>query len=174
MEIEVVQLHPNSKPRKPRSIARKPRNAPYKARKPLKRPKLAKRKKLPELRKLRAQLWELCKQLTRKTYGNVCFTCGAANLSGSNWHTAHFIARSICGLYLRYDLRNLRNCCYRCNVSLAGNGANFYRNLVETEGQAYVDGIFADKTHQTKETRQFYVDLIAQYTEAVHKLNAQG
>lgn len=173
-EIEIVQLYPNSKPRKPRSIARKPSKRLVRKSLLKKRPKPHKRKKLPELRKLRKQLWELCKQLTRLKYGNACYTCGAVELQGANWHTAHFLARSVCGLFLRYDLRNLRPSCYRCNVSLSGNIAEYYRHLVEAEGQAYVDQLFADKKRQTKETRQFYEDLIEKYTEAVHKLNAQG
>lgn len=150
---------------------------PLKARKRLvrksltkKRPKPAKRKKLPEMRKLRQQLWELCKILTRRTYGNTCFTCGAKNLSGSNQQTGHFIPRSICGLYLRYDLRNLRIQDFRCNISLAGNGSVFYRNLVQENGQEYVDQIFADKLRQTNETRQFYTDLIEKYQSLVDNL----
>lgn len=60
-------------------------------------------------------------------------------------HTAHFIPKSICGAYLKYDLRNLRVCCYRCNVWLTGNGTAYYKNMVEREGQEYVDQIFKDK-----------------------------
>ena len=116
------------------------------------------------LKKARKELWELCKQIIRKRYGNVCYTCGAKELSAGNWHTAHFIARSICGLYLRYDLRNLRPGCYRCNISLAGNGAAFYRNLVAREGQEYVDAIFADKERLTKLTPAFLAEKIAEYT----------
>lgn len=121
-----------------------------------------KAKKTPE-KKLKAILWQLCKEIIRKQYGNSCYTCGAEGLTGGNWHTAHFIASSICGAYLRYDLRNLRPGCYRCNVSLAGNGAVFYKNLVEREGQTYVDGIFADKTRITKLNRAFLEEKIAEY-----------
>lgn len=124
----------------------------------------ARKKKTPEA-KLKAELWELCKQIIRLKYGNTCYTCGATGLTGGNWHTAHFIARSICGASLRYDLRNLRPCCYRCNVSLAGNGSAFYRALVEREGQGYVDGIFADKERLIKTNRQWYEAKVAEYKE---------
>lgn len=123
-----------------------------------------KRKKTTDTAKLKKKLWELCKTLTRLKYGNTCYTCDAPNLSGSNWHTAHFIASSICGAYLRYDLRNLRPGCYRCNVSLAGNGAVYYRRMVEREGKEYVDQIFADKERLTKLTPEFLREKIAQYT----------
>ena len=133
--------------------------------KALKRPVAkSKRTKATPIKKLRKQLWELCKQITRLTYGNTCYTCDAKELTGSNWHTGHFIPRSICGLYLRFDLRDLRPQCYRCNISLAGNGSEFYRRLVEREGQEYVDQIFADKKRETKETVAFYQEKIAQYT----------
>ena len=135
--------------------------------------KVGKRTKRPKnpLKKARKELWELCKQIIRKKYGNTCYTCDAKNLAGSNWHTAHFIARSICGLYLRYDLRNLRPGCYRCNISLAGNGAAFYRRLVDIEGQTYVDGIFADKNRAQKETLAFYQDLILHYQQLLKDLD---
>ena len=96
-------------------------------------------------RKVQDELWELCKQIIRLMYGNTCFTCGKTGLTGSGWHTAHLIPRSTCGAFLKYDLRNLRPCCYHCNINLGGNGAIFYRRMVETEGQKYVDDIFKDK-----------------------------
>lgn len=123
-----------------------------------------KRKVTTPLGKLKKELWELCKQIIRKRYGNTCYTCDAKGLAGSNWHTAHFVARSVCGAYLHYDLRNLRPGCYRCNISLAGNGAVFYRRLVEREGQPYVDQIFADKERITKLTPQFLREKIEEYT----------
>lgn len=162
--VEITNLYPNQKPRKPR-VFKKRSVGPKTATRATK-----KRKPKNPLKKARKDLWELCKALTRKKYGNVCFTCGAENLSGGNWHTAHFIARSVCGLYLRYDLRNLRPGCYRCNVSLAGNGANYYRFLVEREGQAYVDGIFADKSRETKENLAFYEEMIGRYRRLLEEL----
>jgi hypothetical protein len=124
----------------------------------------SKRKKITDQSKLKKQLWELCKKIIRAKYGNTCYTCDAHPLSGGNWHTAHFIASSVCGAYLRYDLRNLRPGCYRCNVSLAGNGAVYYRRMLEREGEEYVAGIFVDKERLTKLTPQFLREKIAEYT----------
>lgn len=168
-KIEIVSLYP--KPLKARiplkrsKLARKPRKL-------AKRAKRRKRTKLPTLKKLRAQLWELCRQITAKRYPDVCFTCGKP-VSGSNRQLGHFIPRSTCGLYLRYDLRNLRWQCYYDNINLGGNGSMFYRKLVEENGQEYVDQIFADKLRQTKETREFYTNLIAEYQEKVDNLPRQ-
>jgi len=118
--------------------------------------------KTPEA-KLKAELWELCKKITRTRHGNTCYTCEAPNLVGSNWHTGHFIPSSICGLYLRYDLRNLRPQCFRCNISLSGNGSAFYRKLVDDCGQPYVETIFSDKLRDTKSNKAFYQTLIDEY-----------
>ncbi len=145
-------------------------------RKPMSRTKMPSKKKkrsrakLTPLKKLKKELWELCKQIIRKLYGNTCYTCGAKNLEGGNWQTGHFIPRSICGLYLRFDLRNLRPQCYRCNISLSGNGAIFYRLLVRDCNQSYVDELFSDKNRITKETRVFYEDLIAKYKTTLQEL----
>lgn len=126
-------------------------------------------KKTPE-KKLKEELWELCKIITRKTYGNTCYTCPAINLQGANWHTGHFIPSSVCGLYLRYDLRNLRPQCYRCNINLAGNGSVFYRRLLSELGPDYVNQLFKDKELITKSTKEFYTDLILTYQQKVKEL----
>lgn len=133
----------------------------------LKRPLGTKKKPKTKnpLTKLKKQLWELCKQIIRKRYGNTCYTCKKEGLVGSNWHTGHFVASSICGAYLRYDLRNLRPQCYRCNISLVGNGAVFYDLLRSDLGQAYVDQIFADKTRVTKLNAAFLEAKIAEYKQ---------
>ncbi len=51
-----------------------------------------------------------------------------------------------------------------CNVWLGGNGAMFYRNMVEREGQEYVDEIFRDK-HKTIKAYDFFVELLAKYKQ---------
>lgn len=130
----------------------------------MKRTGIKRKSKTPEA-KLKEKLWELCKKLTRLAYGTTCYTCGKAGLSGSTQQTGHFIPSSICGAYLRYDLRNLRIQCYRCNIDLSGSGAVFYRNLVRDCGQSYVDDLFKDKQKIVKADRAFYQSLIDRYTD---------
>lgn len=132
-----------------KSLPRAPRKATRRIRSPLARAK--------------DRLWELCKQLTRGKYGNTCFTCGRQGLEGSQWQTGHFIPSSICGGFLRYDLRNLRPQCYRCNIDLSGNGSVFYRRLVEIEGQEYVDKLFQDKESIIKLDIHFVEAKILEY-----------
>lgn len=68
----------------------------------------------------------------------------------------------MCCVYLKYDLRNLRICCYHCNINLGGNGSAFYRNLVNIEGQEYVDKLFEDK-QKTIKAYDYYLILLNEY-----------
>lgn len=117
--------------------------------------------------KIQKVLWEHCKRIVRKTYIKSdgtweCYTCGIAIKTPQDAHTAHFIPKSVCGAYLKYDLRNLRVCCMRCNVWLGGNGTAYYRNMVEREGQEYVDQLFIDKQKSIKAYDR-YVEQLAKY-----------
>lgn len=130
----------------------------------LKKPK----KKTPK--KLKAELWELCKKITRIKYLKKdgswdCFTCGKMIDEPAKAHTAHFIPSGSCGAYLRYDLRNLRIGCYHCNINLGGNGATYYVKMVDENGQDYVNRIFQDKNQIVKADEYFYQSKIDEYTE---------
>jgi len=129
----------------------------------MKRTALKKVSKQP-ISKIQKKLWELCRQIIKKKYGNVCYTCGKTGLEGSNWHTGHFIPKASCGAYLKYDLRNLRPQCYHCNLNLGGHGTSFYRNMLEREGKKYVDKLFEDK-NVTVKAYDHYLMLIDKYTE---------
>ncbi len=122
-----------------------------------------KRKSRTNEAKLRDRLWELCKLITRKRYGNVCYTCGKAGLEGGSWQTGHCIPSASGGAYLRYDLRNLRPQCYNCNINLGSNGAEYYRRLVKSEGQKYVDQLFNDKQKIVKADKIWLENKISEY-----------
>jgi len=123
-----------------------------------------KKQKQKSLTALKAELWVLCRILTALRYGgNDCYTCPATRLRGSNRQLAHFIPSIDGGLYLRYDLRNLRYCCNRCNVYLSGNIASYYQRLLKDIGQEAIDGIFADKKRPVENERAFVVGKIAEY-----------
>lgn len=117
-------------------------------------PKLKKPVKLTP-KKLQDKLWEECKRIMRAKYLTqngywFCFTCNRLIDEPAKAQTGHFIASSICGAFLRYDLRNLRIQCYNCNINAGGNGAAYYKNLVTEEGQEYVDQLFRDKQKVVK------------------------
>ena len=77
---------------------------------------------------------------------------------------------STCGLYLKYDLRNLRPQNYHCNVNLGGNGAVYYKVMVEREGQEYVDQIFRDQQRITPESNDWYRAKIEEYKQVLKEL----
>lgn len=133
--------------------------------KPLKKTKLRKKGK-SEISKIQVKLWELCKQITRAKYGNICYTCNKTGLEGSNWHTGHFLAKASVGASLKYDLRILRPQCYYCNINLGGNGAMFYQNLLKNEGQEYIDQIFEDRKKIIKAI-DHYKKLIEEYEKLI-------
>jgi hypothetical protein len=130
------------------------------------------KKKTPA--QLKKKLWELCKTITRIRYKNkdgtwYCYTCKRLIQEPVGAHTAHFIPSSTCGGYLRYDLRNLRVCCYYCNINLGGNGSAYYKQLVEDEGQDYVDTLFKDKNKIVK-LNDHVITLINEYEEILQNL----
>lgn len=126
-----------------------------------------KRRSRSELAKLKDRLWELCKQITRKQYGNKCYTCPATDLVGSNWHTGHFITDSTCSTELSYDLANLRPQCYSCNIHKSGNTLVFRRRLMQE-----IDKDFPDLLEQrNEETKGLQYDIIW-YREKVEELTA--
>lgn len=134
------------------------------------RSKVAKKpvkKKVQTVSQLKKKLWEEVKRIIRAKYITngkyTCFTCGKNIENMSSVHTSHFIPSAACGAYLRYDLRNLRVCCYFCNVNLGGNGSMFYKRLVETEGQDYVDQLFKDKHVTIKADAQWYQNKLEEY-----------
>lgn len=108
-------------------------------RRPIQRSTRPARKKAPRkarkttLAALKRKLWGLLKDYTRATWGNVCFTCGAEGLAGSNWHTSHFVNAGK-SLAVRYAPDNLRPCCGKCNVWLRGNLAEYAVRLIDQIG----------------------------------------
>jgi hypothetical protein len=125
----------------------------------------SKKPKQPTVSQLKKKLWELCRQVADQQYPNaVCYTCGST-ISGSNKQLGHFIPSSTCGALLRYEIKNLRWQCARCNIWSGGNGAVYYRRMVEREGQAYVDNLFALKNQSVKADILFYLKLIAEYED---------
>lgn len=123
-----------------------------------------KRKSKTDSAKLRAKLWELCKQLTRKNYGYNCYTCGQGCEAP---HTGHFISSSVCSGELRYSLDNLRPQCYRCNIHLSGNWLAYEQRLITDEGKDFVETL-KKRNQETKNIKYdsiWYQEKIKKYQE---------
>lgn len=137
------------------------RNFDASLKKPLTRGEEAKIKKA-----LTNKLWDLLKKVVRFLYRNpdgfyTCYTCGKKITKKSDAHTSHFIAKSICKAQMKYEIRNLRITCHRCNIHLGGNGSYFAKKLREDHGQEYLDMLYDLNKKETGEdeitifTRQY-------------------
>ena len=122
-------------------------------------------KKVP-IKKLKARLWALCREIQIKKYGRNCYTCGARELIGSNCHLGHFIPSSICSVEIRYSLDNLRPCCYHCNINLSGNWIAYEVNLIKEHGEDFVKNL-KNENNRTKGgmfREDWYENKINEYT----------
>lgn len=132
--------------------------------------------KLPATKLLEKKVWLLCKQLIRRDVEHTCYTCGSSNLSGVNLQTGHGKPKGALPMKYKYDLRNLKNQCMRCNVHLGGQSDIFISKLErEKDGLQFlkdscvkIDGrweIKHDQTMGTIESKIFLMELIDKYTE---------
>ena len=139
---------------------------------------LVKGRKIPKVKTLRKKLWELCKQITRLVYGNVCYTCNKPGLEGSYWQTGHMWPKGSVGHSLKYDLRILRPQCYHCNINLGGMGAVFYRRMTKDMGPAYMKKLEEDKIKDARVSIKadwvWFLMMIEKYTETLRLLKKRS
>ena len=133
-----------------------------------------KRKKKTDRQTADDKVWELCKKIVRKVHGNICYTCGATGLEGSNWQTGHGKPKGALPVRYKYDLRNLRPQCMRDNIHYGGMSDIFIAKLEqEPEGLEFLqevcektDGTWRIKQGNTmggKDATIFIQNLIEQY-----------
>lgn len=95
--------------------------------------------KKSDRKKLEDKVWNECKRIIREKHGDNCYTCGARNLEGSNWQTGHGKAKGALSIRYKYDLRNLRPQCMRCNLHMGGMSDIFITKLEkEKDGLAFL------------------------------------
>lgn len=135
---------------------------------------LRKASKAP-ISRIQRELWELCKQITRLRHGNVCYTCGAAGLAGSDWQTGHMWPKASLGASLKYDLRILRPQCSICNRWRDGEGAVYYARMARDMGAEWMAALEADKVEDKKgrvNAYDHYVRLIGEYKVILAEIQA--
>lgn len=142
-----------------------------------KKPRMA-RHRLDTVGKLKKQLWELCKQITRAKYRNKdgtfnCFTCSRLIDNDAKAQTGHCIPSASGGALLRYHLDNLRIQDYYCNINLGGNGSAFFRNLILELGTEKVETLFKLRGQTVKADRLFYANKISEYQELLKVLQSK-
>ncbi len=128
-----------------------------------------KRKSKSETRKTQDLLWQECRRIADILYPPIngethCYICDKV-ISGSSKQLSHLIPKSVCGAFLKYDVyRNLKWCCYNCNINLGGNLAEYYRKMLKEKGQEYMDELYRDKQKITK-AEEHYITLLTKYKE---------
>ena len=110
---------PEPKPRVRKRIARMSRPA---------------RKRRTPLAKAKDNLWSLFAAYVKERDGNVCFTCDAPDLEGKNWQAGHMIPGRGGAVLFHPEL--VRSQCFRCNITLGGNSAEFALRYMERFGEA--------------------------------------
>lgn len=139
------------------------RKTPLRAnRRPSKR---AKRKtpRKPSIRLLKDKLWRECRRIIIRDYGNNCYTCASADLSGSGLHVGHFIPSSICSGEMRYSLDNLRPQCFACNIHRSGNWVAYERHLLADGIDVAALKQYNEDTKGRKYDAQWYQEKIEEY-----------
>lgn len=111
---------------------------------------------------IQRKIWQEVKRIIRKKYPPVCYTCGRTGLSGSNWHSGHMWPKAALGAYLKYDLRIIRPQDYHCNINLGGNGAVFYRKMLDEIGSEAMQKLEEERQVSVK-AMDWYVNLLEQY-----------
>ena len=129
---------------------------------PLKRKTGLKKKSKQSISLIQRKIWEHCKRITRKIYGNTCYTCDQKGLVGSNWHTGHLWAKASLGAFMKYDLRVLRPQCYDCNINKGGMGADFYLKMWEEKGSEFMNQLLADRKVSVK-AMEHYQTILEEY-----------
>lgn len=137
--------------------------------------------KVPTTKSLSKKVWELCRKITFKRYGNTCYTTGSTNLSGMNLQCGHGKPKGALPMKFKYDLRNLRPQSYHANINLGGMSDIFIAKLErEKEGLQFlkeacvkIDGrweVKKDQTMGTMEAKIFLEGLIDKYTEMLSNM----
>lgn len=125
--------------------------------------------------KLKKKLWNLTSEYVRRrdSYnGRVkCCTCGIEKeWKGDGMQAGHFIPQAQ-GDAVRFDLRNIHPQCYRCNINLGGNGAEYYPYMVKRYGQEAVDKLRYLSNRSVKFTESDFEDMIEDMEKRISELD---
>lgn len=125
---------------------------------------------------LRKKLWELTSKFVRLSAADsdgfcFCVTCSARLDWIYEAQAGHFIPKAQ-GNATAWDLRNIHVQCYRCNINLGGNGAEYYPWMVKKYGQDEVDELRRLSKTTRKITRVEYEEMIDDMAEKLARLSA--
>ena len=95
-----------------------------------------KREKLPSIKKLKKQLWELCRQITLNKYGNKCVLCDKTE----KLNVHHWIFNELNSSKYRYDADNLCSLCFFHHLRFIHTRASWH--VLKTLKEAIVSKSF--------------------------------
>lgn len=136
----------------------------------VKAPKKVVKKKVKEksMKLLNNKLWELCRGIIIELYGNTCYTTNVINLTGSNLHLSHLIAKAALPMTYKYDLRLLRPASYHSNINLSGDTHNYLEHYLQECNITHQDWETFRKEIRTAplvKSRDFIMEKIDYYTQ---------
>lgn len=114
----------------------------------IKRTTRPRRQRRTSLAALKRELWALFSRYVKDRDGPTCFTCGAKDLEGGNWHAGHCI-RMGGHAAVAYDPKNVHSQCGACNIWRDGNVAEYVIRLVERYGYEEFERL-VNRSRQTK------------------------
>jgi len=130
------------------------------------------------------KLWELTSRYVRQRDRNEfqagegkgmdseqskCVTCGIIR-PWKELQAGHFVARAQ-GNATYFDLRNIHSQCYRCNINLGGNGAEYYPFMEGKYGKTVIDELRRLSNTTVKFTISDYQEMIEGLKQKVEDIN---
>ena len=128
-----------------------------------------------KLSTLTKKRWKLTSQYVRQSQSDPhtgigqCVTCGEVK-HYKELQAGHFIPQAQ-GNAVKWDLRNIHPQCYRCNINLGGNGAEYYPYMEEVYGKEVIDELRRLSNTSVKITRQEHQEAIEDLNKLLEELN---
>ena len=92
-----------------------------------------------------------------------CVTCDTVK-HWKEMQAGHFIPKAQ-GMGIYFELYDVHPQCYRCNINLGGNGAEYYPYMLRTYGQGMID-ILKEKQHSILKLNEFdFIDIAKHYEQ---------
>lgn len=115
-------------------------------------------KKAKSISKLKKDLWTVFSKWIKERDNWTCFTCHRKG-KGSGMHAGHFISKSIGGVALYFNEKNVHAQCFNCNINLGGNTYVFGQEL----GEETVKELYEIKKKIVKWKPEDYLEKIKYY-----------
>ena len=115
---------------------------------------------------LKRKLWSIFSKYIRERDKYTCFTCGK-KATGSGMHAGHYIPKSVGGIALYFNEKNVHAQCYHCNINLSGNSDIYMQRLVAKYGEEVIEEIRELRQQINKWSIEDYEIKIQHYTTKV-------